>query len=331
MDGLSLTSQLLLLQLLEASEVLSQLGLLLPNPAEAAREAIGHPMTSQNKKEEKEEEKEEEERLTEVDNPPVDDLEAETEVVREGDRNLETVMPDLLLKLGERKGCCVTTSQPQQPLPDGVLCHNASQTSRTTSLLAPKIPSSPTVKHEDFIETTERVIGDTSVVVHKDSLVLQPQQSVLRRHHHHNCNNDTNFSSNATVGNGGDELDAWRQAGRRLRQISQNVIATTPGSLPPASPRMLPLSASSARRLSNKVNVIYSDPADVVDIGGVVDSRGGDWGEDVDTVAVSRGGGVEDAVVRGPSGGSTLLDVVVKLVVNAVVYICVLKLKKLVM
>ena len=100
---------------------------------------------------------------------------------------------------------------------------------------------------------------------------------------------------------------------------------------------MLPLSASSARRLSNKVNVIYSDPADVVDIGGVedvvniggveevVDSRGGGGGD------ADSSGGVEDAVVRGPSGGSTLLDVVVKLVVNAVVYVCVLKLKKLVM
>jgi hypothetical protein len=96
----------------------------------------------------------------------------------------------------------------------------------------------------------------------------------------------------------------WRQAGRQLRLISQACCDVMPSSPPSRSPAAA-IGRPSAHRRSRHVSAV----GNVSEVDGVVL-----------TPSPPRRTAVD-----------TLVDAVVHIVVNAVVYICVLKLKKIVL
>jgi hypothetical protein len=293
-EDLSLTSLRLLLQLLEAKEILDQLTVLRPpmsaDPQPASNKDEATPPTSKI-----------EAKTLMPTSPSTEDVRAsgltsEVEPSHEAksqqeDQNspcevdnseVSSHLPDLLQDLGwmEANSNSNNNNSGRCRPPDVVLCAAATTATARASASLPEQQHSPEVQvlAKSYF-TYPRSSQNSVKKVRENNLDEEEQQEMT-----------SIYPACAT----------WRQTGRQLRQISQACCDVIPSSPPSAATGRPP-----ALRRSRHVSAI----GDVSE-------------EEVDGVLLtpSRRTAVD-----------TVVDAVVHIVVNAVVYICVLKLKKIVL
>ncbi len=291
MEDLSLTSLRLLLQLLEAKEILDQLTVLRPPMSAdlqpARNKAEAGPPTSRM----------EAEKLMPASSSTEDvrasGLTSEVEPYHEANKSqqeeeyspceVSSHLPDLLQDLGWMEANSNSSNNNNSGRcrpPDVVLC-TATTARPTASVPEQESPeeqvlakSDPTCPPSSSSQNSVKTVGENN------NFVEEEQQEM------------TSINPGA--------CDTWRQAGRQLRQISQACCDVIPSTPPSAA-----IGRPPALRHSLHVSAI------------------GDVSE-VDGVLLTPSQPQRTAV-------DTLVDAVVHIVVNAVVYMCVLKLKKIVL
>jgi hypothetical protein len=294
-EDLSLTSLRLLLQLLEAKEILDQLTVMRPpmsaDPQPASNKDEAAPPTSrmEGKTLMPSPSSKEDVRasgLTSEVEPSKGQQEDQYSPCEVEGSEVRSHLPDLLQDLGWMEAANSSNNNNRCRPPDVVLCTATSPTARATASL-PEQQHSP----------EEQVLA-------KSDLTCPPgssSQNSVKKVRENNIFAEEELQQEMTSINPG-VCATWRQAGRQLRLISQACCDVMPSS---------PSAAAIGRPPAHRSRHVSA-------VGDVSEE------EEVDGVLLTPSSPRRTAV-------DTVVDAVVHIVVNAVVYICVLKLKKIVL